>query len=45
VDVLNVGFAGSGVSFNLVATDRTINADWFNNVQPGSRQETDRHEE
>ncbi len=38
--VLNEGFAGSGVFFDLVKTDGTINADWFNNVKPGSQQQT-----
>jgi len=38
--VLNEGFAGSGVFFDLVKTDRTINVDWFNNVEPGSEEQT-----
>jgi hypothetical protein len=32
--VLNDDFAGSGLTFNLVATDRTTNADWFNSAGP-----------
>ena len=38
--VLSEGFAGSGVSFNLFATDRTINVEWFYNAVPGSQQQT-----
>ncbi len=31
LQVLNGAYAGTGWSFNLVATDRTTNAAWFNN--------------
>lgn len=30
---------GTGYSFVLVGTDRTINADWFNNVAPNTVQQ------
>ena len=37
---LNSDFAGSGYSFKLVSTTRTLNADWFNKAGPGSAQQT-----
>jgi len=38
--VLNNAFASTGLSFALTSTTRTINADWFNNVAPGTSQQT-----
>ena len=32
ISVLNSDFAGSGLSFSLVLTDRTVNETWFNDV-------------
>ncbi|KAH8999404.1 Metalloprotease [Lactarius akahatsu] len=40
VNVLNDGFAHSGLSFKLVDITRTVNADWFNNVDLHTTQET-----
>ncbi|KAH9050092.1 Metalloprotease, partial [Lactarius hengduanensis] len=40
INVLNDGFAGSGLSFKLVDVTRTVNADWFNNAAPNSPQQT-----
>lgn len=37
--VLNDAFAGSGISFQLVSTDRTTNDAWYT-VQPGTTAET-----
>ncbi|KAH9179993.1 metalloprotease [Lactarius sanguifluus] len=36
ISVLNTGFSGSGLSFSLAGTTRTVNADWFNNVDYSS---------
>lgn len=41
IDVLNQGYSGSGLSFTLASTDRTVNSDWFNNAGPDSSQQTD----
>jgi hypothetical protein len=35
VNVLNAAYAGSGFQFNLVGTDRTNNAAWFEQLVPG----------
>ncbi|KAH9045707.1 Metalloprotease [Lactarius pseudohatsudake] len=40
INVLNDGFAGSGLSFQLVDVTRTVNADWFNNVDLSTTQQT-----
>jgi hypothetical protein len=39
MNVLNSAYAGTGWSFNLVATDRTTNASWYT-MQPGTAAET-----
>jgi len=36
IDVLNDAYAGTGLSFDLVATDRTDNASWYNVGQGSS---------
>jgi hypothetical protein len=36
VDVLNDDYASSGLRFALTGTDRTVNADWFDNVSFGT---------
>ncbi|KAH9077473.1 Metalloprotease [Lactarius deliciosus] len=40
MNVLNDGFAHTGLSFKLVDVTRTVNADWFNNVGPYTTQQT-----
>jgi hypothetical protein len=40
INVLNQDYAGSGISFVLARTDRTVNADWFNNAGPNNAQQT-----
>ncbi|KAI0269268.1 Metalloprotease [Gloeopeniophorella convolvens] len=40
IDALNDGYSGSGLSFTLANTTRTVNADWFNNVGPDASQQT-----
>jgi len=37
---LNQDYSGTGISWSLAGTTRTINADWFNNVAPGTSQQT-----
>ncbi|KAH9062052.1 Metalloprotease [Lactarius vividus] len=44
MNVLNDGFAHSGLSFKLVNVTRTVNADWFNNASPGMSQQDDMKE-
>jgi hypothetical protein len=39
IKVLNSAYASAGTTFNLVGTDRTTNADWYNNIGPGTTQE------
>ncbi|KAI9465358.1 Metalloprotease [Lactarius psammicola] len=39
ISALNSGYAGSGLSFVLAGTTRTVNADWFNNVDDTSVQQ------
>lgn len=39
IQVLNNGFANSGLSFKLANIDRTVNPDWFNNAAPDSTQQ------
>ncbi|KAI0301824.1 Metalloprotease [Multifurca ochricompacta] len=41
ISALNSGYAGSGLSFALAGTTRTVNSDWFNNAGPSSQQQTD----
>jgi hypothetical protein len=40
IAVLNKDYASTGRSFVLKNTTRTTNADWFNNAEPGSAQQT-----
>ncbi|KAI9448328.1 Metalloprotease [Lactarius indigo] len=39
MNVLNENFAGTGLAFELVSIDRTVNADWFHNATPDSPQQ------
>jgi len=39
IDVLNAAYAGTGLSFTLVSTDRTTNSSWYT-VQPSTTAET-----
>ncbi|KAH8999394.1 metalloprotease [Lactarius akahatsu] len=39
ISALNSGYSGSGLSFSLAGTTRTVNADWFNNVDDTSAQQ------
>ncbi|KAH9007107.1 metalloprotease [Lactarius hatsudake] len=36
ISALNSGYSGSGLSFSLAGTTRTVNSDWFNNVDDTS---------
>src|SRR6188472_4191417 len=38
ISVLNAAYAGSGFHFTLQGTDRTENADWFEQLIPGSEE-------
>jgi hypothetical protein len=40
IDVLNQDYSKTGLSFELVNTTRTLNADWFNRVAPDTTQQT-----
>lgn len=40
IAVLNADYANCGISFDLANTSRTDNADWFNNVNQGTSQQT-----
>ena len=40
VNVLNQDYAGTGISFVLAGTDRTVNANWFNSVGQGNSAQT-----
>jgi len=40
ITVLNNDFRPAGLSFVLIDTDRTVNADWFNNAEPNTQQQT-----
>ncbi|CAL1701545.1 unnamed protein product [Somion occarium] len=40
ITVLNEDYAGSGLSFSLAATTRTVNSQWFNQVGPDSSLQT-----
>ena len=39
ISVLNTDYSGSGLSFVLAGTTRTVNSDWFNNVDDTSVQQ------
>ena len=39
--MLNQGFRGSGLRFELASIDRTVNRDWFENVNQDTPQETE----
>lgn len=40
INVLNQDYGGTGLSFQLQSTTRTLNEDWFNNVAPGGDEQT-----
>ena len=40
ISVLNDGYAGSGLTFTLAGTTRTVNSQWFNTVGPSSSLQT-----
>jgi len=40
ISVLNQGYAGSGFTFSLSATTRTVNAAWFNGAGPDTSAQT-----
>ncbi|KAJ3511513.1 hypothetical protein NLJ89_g4050 [Agrocybe chaxingu] len=40
INVLNAAYAGSGLTFTLAGTDRTVNAGWFNSAAPSTSQQT-----
>ncbi|KAF9527475.1 hypothetical protein CPB83DRAFT_836633 [Crepidotus variabilis] len=40
ISVMNTAYASVPLSWSLVGTTRTLNADWFNNVGPGTSQQT-----
>ncbi|KAG2014936.1 metalloprotease [Coprinopsis cinerea AmutBmut pab1-1] len=40
INVLNSAFASSDLSFTLAGTTVTTNSNWFNNVAPGTAQQT-----
>ncbi|CAE6437807.1 unnamed protein product [Rhizoctonia solani] len=40
ISALNSHYSGSGLSFTLVGTDRTTNANWFNSAGPSSSYQT-----
>ncbi len=41
IDAMNQHYASSGISFALSKTTRTTNADWFSNVGPSAKAQTD----
>ena len=41
IDVLNQDYAGTGLQFELIDTDRVVNANWFNTVAPEEPSQTD----
>ncbi|GAB1527182.1 hypothetical protein RhiTH_010357 [Rhizoctonia solani] len=40
IDVLNAGYAGTGLTFTLAGTDRTTNANWFQRAAPSTSYQT-----
>ncbi|THH12916.1 hypothetical protein EW146_g7254 [Bondarzewia mesenterica] len=40
ISVLNADYAGTGLTFSLAGTTRTVNSNWFNNVGPSSSLQT-----
>jgi len=40
ISVMNKAYAGSGITWTLAGTTRTVNADWFNNAGPDTSQQT-----
>ncbi|KAH8116731.1 metalloprotease [Phellopilus nigrolimitatus] len=40
IDVLNQDYVNSGLTFELVSTDRNVNADWFDHAGPDTDQQT-----
>ncbi|CEL60276.1 Extracellular metalloprotease 1 OS=Coccidioides posadasii (strain C735) GN=MEP1 PE=1 SV=1 [Rhizoctonia solani AG-1 IB] len=41
ITALNQHYSGSGITFNLIDTDRTTNSDWFSRSSIGSTQQTE----
>lgn len=39
-DVMNEAYSNMGIQWKTAGTDRTLNADWFNNAGPDSSQQT-----
>lgn len=37
---MNAAYASTGISWTLASTDRTVNADWFNEAGPENTQQT-----
>jgi hypothetical protein len=37
---MNTAYAGTGYSWVLASTTRTVNADWYNNAGPSTSQQT-----
>jgi len=40
ISAMNTHYAGSGISFTLAGTDRTINSSWFTTAGPSNSQQT-----
>ncbi|KAF9468892.1 metalloprotease [Collybia nuda] len=40
ISTMNKAYAGSGFSWVLASTSRTVNSDWFNNAAPSTSQQT-----
>ncbi|TFL05662.1 hypothetical protein BDV98DRAFT_601004 [Pterulicium gracile] len=40
ISVLNAAYVGTGLSFVLAATDRTVNSGWFSSAAPSTSQQT-----
>ncbi|KIP09189.1 hypothetical protein PHLGIDRAFT_34585 [Phlebiopsis gigantea 11061_1 CR5-6] len=40
IDVLNSDYSGSGLTFSLAGTTRTVNSEWFNTVGPDTTAQT-----
>jgi hypothetical protein len=41
IDVLNTAYANSGPAFTLLVIDRTVNEEWFNNVNHYGSEQTE----
>ena len=40
INVINAAYASTGLSFALAGIDRTLNANWFNQIGPGNSYQT-----